>query len=102
LANPRSKQYARQRTAYVIRNARMDPEWASVDRRLFSIVAAWSKSGDCPSKKLHDFRHRQHLKYYWQSRQARNDGNLNQLLAPDWKYAHLLDRVETAAEIDQG
>jgi hypothetical protein len=38
LANLRSKQYARQRTAYVIRNARLDPEWASVDRRLLSIA----------------------------------------------------------------
>ena len=38
LANLRSKQYARQRTAYVIRNARLDPEWASVDRRLLTIA----------------------------------------------------------------
>jgi hypothetical protein len=38
LANLRSKQYSRQRTAYVIRNARLDAEWASVDRRLLSIV----------------------------------------------------------------
>jgi Patatin-like phospholipase len=28
----------RERHAYLIRNSRMDPEWASVDRRLFSIV----------------------------------------------------------------
>jgi hypothetical protein len=34
----RSKQHARQRTAYVIRNARLDADWASVDRRLLSIV----------------------------------------------------------------
>jgi hypothetical protein len=38
LVNLRSKQYARQRTAYVIRNARLDPDWASVDRRLLSIA----------------------------------------------------------------
>lgn len=38
LANLRSKQHARQRTAYVIRNGRLDAEWASVDRRLLSIV----------------------------------------------------------------
>jgi len=37
-ANLRSKQHARQRTAYVIRNARLDPDWASVDRRLLSIA----------------------------------------------------------------
>jgi Patatin-like phospholipase len=29
---------ARERHAYVIRNARLDPEWASVDRRLLSIT----------------------------------------------------------------
>jgi hypothetical protein len=29
---------ARERHAYLIRNARLDPEWASTDRRLFSIV----------------------------------------------------------------
>ncbi len=28
----------RQRTLYIIRNARLDPDWASVDRRLLSIV----------------------------------------------------------------
>jgi hypothetical protein len=28
----------RQRTLYIIRNARLDPDWASVDRRLMSIV----------------------------------------------------------------
>jgi hypothetical protein len=38
LANMRSKQFARQRTAYVIRNARLDAEWASVDRQLLSIA----------------------------------------------------------------
>ncbi|MCL2430395.1 MAG: patatin-like phospholipase family protein [Alphaproteobacteria bacterium] len=34
----RAKPYARERTAYVIRNARLDPEWASVDRRLLTIA----------------------------------------------------------------
>ena len=38
LADLRSKQHARKRTAYVIRNARLDAEWASVDRRLLTIV----------------------------------------------------------------
>jgi hypothetical protein len=38
LADLRSKRFARQRSAYVIRNARLDPEWASVDRRLLSIA----------------------------------------------------------------
>jgi predicted acylesterase/phospholipase RssA len=38
LVDLRSKEFARQRTAYVLRNARLDPEWASVDRRLLSIA----------------------------------------------------------------
>jgi hypothetical protein len=38
IADLRSKKYARHRTAYVIRNARLDAEWASVDRRLLSIA----------------------------------------------------------------
>lgn len=38
LVDLRSGQHARQRTAYVIRNARLDPDWASVDRRLLSIA----------------------------------------------------------------
>jgi hypothetical protein len=29
---------ARERRAYVIRNSRLDPEWAAVDRRVFSIA----------------------------------------------------------------
>jgi hypothetical protein len=29
---------ARERRAYVIRNGRLDPDWASVDRRVFSIA----------------------------------------------------------------
>jgi hypothetical protein len=39
LADLRSKEHARQRTAWVIRNARLDPDWASVDRRLLSIAS---------------------------------------------------------------
>jgi hypothetical protein len=38
LVSLRSKQFARSRSAYVIRNARLDPDWASVDRRLLSIA----------------------------------------------------------------
>jgi Patatin-like phospholipase len=34
----RGKGLARQRTAYVIRNARLDPEWASTNRSLMSIT----------------------------------------------------------------
>ena len=32
------KEYARERHAYLIRNARLDPEWASVDRQLLPIA----------------------------------------------------------------
>jgi hypothetical protein len=35
----RSGPLARERHAYVIRNGRLDPEWASTDRRVFSIAA---------------------------------------------------------------
>jgi predicted acylesterase/phospholipase RssA len=33
-----AKGVVRQRTLYIIRNSRLDPDWASVDRRLMSIV----------------------------------------------------------------
>jgi len=33
-----AKGAARERTLYIIRNSRLDPDWASVDRRLMSIV----------------------------------------------------------------
>jgi patatin-like phospholipase len=36
--NMRSGQYARERHAYIIRNARLDPDWASVDRRFLTIT----------------------------------------------------------------
>ena len=36
--NMRQAGLARERHAYLIRNARLDPEWASTDRRLLSIV----------------------------------------------------------------
>lgn len=38
LVDWRGQGLARRRHAYVIRNARLDPEWASVDRRLLSIT----------------------------------------------------------------
>jgi len=36
--NLRSPEYARERHAYIIRNGRLDPDWASVDRRFVTIV----------------------------------------------------------------
>jgi patatin-like phospholipase len=36
--NMRSGQYARERHAYIIRNGRLDPDWASVDRRFLPIA----------------------------------------------------------------
>jgi hypothetical protein len=36
--NLREGQYARERHAYIIRCGRLDPEWASVDRKLLSIT----------------------------------------------------------------
>ncbi len=36
--NLRSREHARERHAYIIRNGRLDPDWASVDRRFMTIV----------------------------------------------------------------
>ena len=36
--NLRSAEHARQRHAYIIRNGRLDPDWAKVDRRFLTIV----------------------------------------------------------------
>ena len=36
--NLRSGQYARERHAYIIRNGRLDPDWASVERRFLPIA----------------------------------------------------------------
>src|SRR5262249_29390345 len=36
--NIRSKEYARERRAYIIRNGRLDPDWAKVDRRVLKIA----------------------------------------------------------------
>src|SRR3954470_7057910 len=36
--NLHSGKYARERHAYIVRNGRLDPDWASVDRRFLSIV----------------------------------------------------------------
>ena len=35
--NMRSAELARERHAYLIRNSRLDPDWASVDRRFLTI-----------------------------------------------------------------
>lgn len=37
LVDVRAKPYARERHAYIIRNGRLDPDWASVDRRFLNI-----------------------------------------------------------------
>lgn len=39
LVNMKKGQYARVRHAYIIRNGRLDPEWAETDRRFLSISA---------------------------------------------------------------
>jgi hypothetical protein len=36
--DPRAREYARERHAYIIRNGRLDPDWASVDRRFLTIT----------------------------------------------------------------
>ncbi len=39
LLDLRSRELARKRTAFVIRNARLDPDWASINRRVLSIAS---------------------------------------------------------------
>jgi hypothetical protein len=38
LLDLRSRKLARKRTAFIIRNARLDPDWASINRRVLSIA----------------------------------------------------------------
>jgi hypothetical protein len=70
LTNLRSKQFARQRTAYVIRNARLDAEWASVDRRLLSIA------GQAISTMIHYSGYNDVVRIYFTSRRDGVDYNL--------------------------
>jgi hypothetical protein len=66
----RAKEHARQRTAYVIRNARLDPEWASTDRRLLSIT------GRAIATMIHYSGHNDVVRIYFTSQRDGVDYNL--------------------------
>jgi hypothetical protein len=70
LLDLRHKTLARERHAYVIRNARLDPEWASVDRRLLSIT------GRAISTMIHYSGYNDTLRIYGTSRRDGVDFNL--------------------------
>ena len=66
----RQEAFARERHAFLIRNARLDPEWASVDRRLLSIV------GRAVSTMIHYSGHNDALRIYATSVRDGVDYNL--------------------------
>ncbi len=79
--NLRAKENARQRTAYVIRNARLDPEWASVDRRLLSIT------GRAIGTMLHYSGYNDVLRIYFAAQRDGLDYNLA-YIGPDFSVPH--------------
>jgi hypothetical protein len=81
LANLPSQQFARQRTAYVIRNARLDPEWASVDRHLLSIA------GRAISTMIHCSGYNDVVRIYFTSRRDGVDYNLA-YIGSDFDFPH--------------
>jgi len=70
LTNVRQKQFIRERHAYIIRNARLDPEWASVNRSLFGII------GRAISTMIHYSGYNDTLRLYNTSRRDGVDYNL--------------------------
>jgi hypothetical protein len=70
IVNVRQKAFVRERHAYVIRNARLDPEWAAVDRRLLSII------GRAISTMIHYGGYNDILRLYNTSRRDGVDYNL--------------------------
>ena len=66
----RQEAFARERHAFLIRNARLDPEWASVDRRLLPIV------GRAVSTMIHYSGVNDALRIYATSKQDGVDYNL--------------------------
>lgn len=79
--NLRNSQFARQRTAYVIRNARLDPEWASVDRRLMSVT------GRAISTMIHYSGYNDVVRIYFASQRDGIDYNLA-FIGDDFVFPH--------------
>jgi len=81
ILNLRSKSITRQRTAYVIRNARLDPEWASTDRSLFSI------SGRAISTMIYYSGYNDVVRIYFSSQRDGVDYNLA-YIGSDFSFPH--------------
>jgi len=77
----RSTEHARRRTAYVIRNARLDADWASVDRRLLSIV------GRAINTMIQYSGYNDVVRIYFTSRRDNIDYNLA-YIGPDFTFPH--------------
>jgi predicted patatin/cPLA2 family phospholipase len=95
--NLQSKQFARQRTAYVIRNARLDPEWASVDRRLLSVAPR------AINTMIHYSGYNDVIRIYFTSQRDGVDYNLA-YIGPDFNFPHKesFDQAYMRALFDYG
>jgi len=76
-ANLRSPELARERRAYIIRNSRLDPEWASVDRRFLTI------SGRAIATMIHYIGYSDMLRIYATAKRDGVDYNLA-FIEPDF------------------
>jgi len=87
----------RERHAYLIRNARLDPDWATVDRRLLSIA------GRSISTMLHYSGYNDILRIYATSKRDGVDYNLA-YIGPDFNAEHKVqfDRAYMQALFDYG
>jgi Patatin-like phospholipase len=77
LVNMKSGQFARERHAYVVRNGRLDPDWASVDRRFLTI------SGRAIATMIHYSGYNDILRIYSTTQHDGVDYNLA-YIAPDF------------------
>lgn len=75
------QQLAHRRIAYVIRNARLDPDWSSVDRRLLSIA------GRAISTMIHSSGYNDVVRIYFTSRRDGIEYNLT-YIGPDFTVEH--------------
>jgi hypothetical protein len=89
--------FARERHAYLIRNARLDPEWASTERELFSIV------GRAISTMIHYTGYQDALRIYATSRRDGVDYNLA-FIGADFTVEHKVpfDQAYMRALFDYG
>jgi len=97
LVNLRQGPLARERHAYVIRCGRLDPEWASVDRRLLSIT------GRAIATMIHYSGYNDVLRIYATARRDGVDYNLA-YIGPDFTVEHQesFDPVYMKALFDYG